>query len=442
MKFGDYSPPSSPSLDQQRQALQKGLGRAMQWALNGRLNDELLMEACLVDHRFDTQVDDSRGNWLWRIIRAGGATDRFRVPILHALYELSDDRNGTQLCELARCYARSGDETFRTRLYEIFEQKPFSTMPWLAEEELVDLDGEKAFLFAARVRGRGLATRDWDWDDDHFVENAIKRWGERQVKELLDNSADKAINTFREIWHQEKRKKAERKPALSHKERVRAITVNEILCAAESDDTRFVGLFRGWGMHADPTDLGTVLQHLWAAQQPKVVTNLLRVFSNRALPQFDARLIELCQHSDAKVRWRAFGALEKNAHRQIRRFALTELAKGVCDGLLVSLFINNYEQGDEQRILEAMELPPDECERHWLLMDVCKVLEKNAAADCSQLGVIVYASTPCESCRFDAIRLLHNQQFVPEWMKEECRYDSCEDCRKLVEKNIGIDGGG
>ena len=61
MKFGDYSPPSSPTLDQQRDALQKGLGRAMQWAVNGRLDDELLLEACLRDQRFDWQAEDSRG---------------------------------------------------------------------------------------------------------------------------------------------------------------------------------------------------------------------------------------------------------------------------------------------------------------------------------------------------------------------------------------------
>jgi hypothetical protein len=29
----DFSPPESPSLDQQRDALQKGLGRAMRWAM-------------------------------------------------------------------------------------------------------------------------------------------------------------------------------------------------------------------------------------------------------------------------------------------------------------------------------------------------------------------------------------------------------------------------
>ena len=153
MRFADFSPPSSPSLDQQRDALRNGLGRAMQWAMARRLDDDPLLAACLRDRRFDVQVEDSRGEWLWQMIRAVDAADRFRVPILHALYELSDDRSANQLCELARCYAETGDETFRQRLYEIVEQKPIADSLWLGEEEIIRLDGEKAFLFAARVRG-------------------------------------------------------------------------------------------------------------------------------------------------------------------------------------------------------------------------------------------------------------------------------------------------
>jgi hypothetical protein len=158
VKFGDYSPPPSPLLNQQRDALQKGLGRAMQWALKARLDDEPLLDACLRDQRFDGQVEDSRGDWLWRMIGAVGAKERFRIPILHALYYLSDDRSANQLCQLARNYAEAGDETFHTRLYEIVEQKPVADSPWLGEEEIVALDGEQAFLFAATVRGRSFSS--------------------------------------------------------------------------------------------------------------------------------------------------------------------------------------------------------------------------------------------------------------------------------------------
>ena len=70
MEFADFSPPHDPSPDQQRDALRKGLGRAVQWALSGRLQDGPLLEACLADQRFDLQVEGPRGDWLWRMVCA------------------------------------------------------------------------------------------------------------------------------------------------------------------------------------------------------------------------------------------------------------------------------------------------------------------------------------------------------------------------------------
>ena len=435
MNFGDYSPPPSPSPGQQRDALQKGLGRALRWAFGGRLGDEPLLEACLRDQRFDAQVESSRGDWLWRIVRAVGATDRFRVPILHALYDLSDDRSAKQLCELARRYAESGDDTFRTRLYEIVEQKPVADSPWLGEEEIVALDGEQAFLVAARVRGRLLAGREWEWDDGSLIDLTAERFGEEHVGRLLDAATDEAVRRFREHWRQDRQKQTEQQNRRSHKERMAATSIQEVLRAAEGDSRCF--WFRGWGMHADEADLQAVLQRLRAEQEPRVIANLVKVFSARPLPEFDDRLIELCRHGDEEVRRRAFAALVPNAHPLVREFALTELEKGVRDGSAVALFINNYRQGDEHGILEAMELPDDVCELHWLLMDVIKVLEKNPEADCSRLGVIGYALTPCENCRFHTARLLLKQNAAPGWLTDECRFDSGEDCRKLVDTPTG-----
>src|SRR5262249_18385197 len=152
--------------------------------------DTPLMEACLRDQRFDMSVEDSRGNWLWQMIQAVGGTDRFRGPILREFYELSDDYSAGQLCELAKHYAGKGDRAFQTRLYEIVERKPFVDSPWLGEEEIIELDGESALLFAINVRGRGLANREWAWDDERLIEQAIERLGEGPVSQLLDNATD------------------------------------------------------------------------------------------------------------------------------------------------------------------------------------------------------------------------------------------------------------
>ena len=183
MDFADYAPVAAPSLKQQRDALRKGLGRAMQWASTGHLDDTFLLDACVRDQRFDMDVEESRGDWLWRIVQAVNAKARFREPILATLRKLSEGHDASQLCELAFHYAKSGDEAFRSQLYEIVKQKPFADRPWLGEVQILNLDAEKGFLFAGRVRGAQLANRQWEWDDRSFVDTAIERFGrEREMK--------------------------------------------------------------------------------------------------------------------------------------------------------------------------------------------------------------------------------------------------------------------
>ena len=183
------------------------------------------------------------------------------------------------------------------------------------------------------------------------------------------------------------------------------MTAGDIAAAAQSSKSPF-GLFRSWGVHADEADLQQILRHLRASEEPVVIANLLKVFTSRKLPQSDVRVLELCQHPDANVRKRAFNALTRVQHSRIRDFALAEIRKPPLNKLAVSLFVCNYEPGDEQRLLDAIDLPENEGDLHALLMDVIEIFENNPNADPTQLGTIAYAATPCEMCRRNAVRVL------------------------------------
>lgn len=101
------------SLDQQRDARQKGLGRAVQWATAGLLSTGPLLNACLHDQRFDRQCEENRGEWLWKLISLTGSASEFRDPLLNAFRNANDEQNAHQLCDLALHFARSGDDGFR-----------------------------------------------------------------------------------------------------------------------------------------------------------------------------------------------------------------------------------------------------------------------------------------------------------------------------------------
>lgn len=438
MEYFDCSPPAVPSLPEQGDTLQKGLGRARLWAQQGLLTDAPLLEACLQDQRYDKQWEEPRADWLWELVNEIDVKDQFRVPILHALYTETDGWNASQLYELAGHYAAEGDETFRAQLYEVVKQKPFEDNCSLGEEEIIKLDGKQGFLFAAQIRGTRLTTIEWDWDDEYLVNKAMKLFDEEEILNLMSSTANVNIRRFFDSWMQNKKPAS---PSRNRKgkngegnyiKRMQAIPVEDIIQAANS--TNHCHWFRGWGMHSDEASLNTVLDALRSINTPSILVNLIKVFSNRALPVFDLWLIELCRHHDDELQRWAFTALANNTHPAVRKFALEQLA-GEWSLNVFSLFIKNYEQGDEVRLLTALELPEDSWELHCLFSDLLEVLGHNSEADRSQLAEMIYRLNPCELCRFKAVKLLKEQNLVPAWMIEECRFDTHEDTRTLFDIN-------
>ena len=80
-----------------------------------------------------------------------------------------------------------------------------------------------------------------------------------------------------------------------------------------------------------------------------------------------------------------------------------------------------------------MTLPTDDDELHWVLRNVVKLLDAHPEADATQLGVVAYAATPCGECRSFAADVLADRDAAPDWLREECRHDADEECRRAFE---------
>jgi hypothetical protein len=430
-------PPDFPTAAHCRDAIQKGLGRALRWAERGVWKDrEVLLEACLTDFRYDRQCEDARGPWLWRMMQAVRVIEAFRLPLLNAVEKIHDGLAAVQLCQFYVRYARQGDERFRRQLRRIVAEKPDPSCPWLGEQELIELEGEAGFLFVAKIRGAGLLERewDWDWDDKALIDAAIDQLGTPKILDALQSASasSKEIDCFQKNWRAAVEKEGG-VPKQNHANRMREYTLDDVIRAAEGARNQ-AGLLRGWGMYASEGDLEMILERLLACREPEWIANYLRVFSNRALPRFDERMLGLLDHEDEKVRGWAYRAVGQNAHPAVREFVIGRLYLQLIDPEYLHLFMRNFQPGDEVLILETLSIPDDADQRHGLLMDVVKVLEQNPAARCETLALLAYRLTPCGSCRFHAVKLLVDRNVAPAWLIAECGYDAVSDTRELVEQ--------
>ncbi|QDU41052.1 hypothetical protein Mal4_54170 [Maioricimonas rarisocia] len=427
MQFINDSPPVEPTRDQQQDALQKGLGRAMQWARSGRLDSDLLLDACLHDLRYDKQLEDNRGEWLWELIGAAGLSEPLRQPLLDALRSCHKEANAYQLCELAYHYAVDGDGESAASLARFVGIRQVPEAPWIGEGQLLALGGLEAFRLIVRIRGAVLAQTEWEWHDLAVVERAEELFGDGAVADRLTRDPDDDIRRFAARWKIETAERSAETPPV-RADRTKSRSIDDVLAAARSNEGGY--WLRSWGMQASDEDLRTVLDAACASDRPETTAKLLRVFSNRALPTFDSRLLELCRHEHEDVRRWAFNAAAINTDSAIRAFAWQQLQENPA-GPAVKLLERNYVSGDEDRVLDAMAIPEEAFPRHSLLMDVLKMLEANPGADCSRLAVVIYANTPCQMCRRGAAALLHDRDVAPPWLIEECADDAEEATREL-----------
>lgn len=433
MLFLDFSPPSTPSAEQQRDALQKGLGRAVQGAKAGVLDSEWLLDACLHDKRFDKQCEDHRGDWLWWLISITGTASEFREPLLNALVNASDGKNSSQLCDLALYFAQSGDLAFRDQLYAFVKKRQIPDDPSIGESALLNLDGLDAFRFIIRLRGHSLLNRAWAWDDGALVESVIEVHGETSVREILTDSTEPDIRRFATSWLENQEKPGDRDAQREARAaKIQSTTVNDAIAAAETERHSF--WLRNWGQQASTSDLELILERVLSEQNPDVIVNLLHVFAIRPFDQFDSRLINLCRHSERKVQRSAFKVLCENSFPEIRDLALSEMQQNSLGLPPVGLLIKNFQPGDEQRILDLVELPEELDDRHWMLIDLKKLLEENSSADVSKLGQIAYFHNPCQMCRCSAAELLFQRNTAPVWLVEECRFDADAETRRLADE--------
>ena len=195
----------------------------------GLLADEPLLDACLHDKRYDGQCEENRGDWLWGILNATGADDRFRAEILQSLRLVTTERDAEQLSQLALRYAKAGNDDFKTQLYESsWSGNPLPDSPWVGEGQLLSLDGVEAFRFIVRIRGKLLKRREWDWDNSAIVDHAIEKFGEQCVTGILNDSTDSAISQFATAWRNRVSCPADA-PQQDHVERMRAISVKQVI---------------------------------------------------------------------------------------------------------------------------------------------------------------------------------------------------------------------
>jgi hypothetical protein len=421
-------------------ALQKGHGRALMHvrAVGLAEVESCVIDACLHDRVYDSEVEGDRTDWLMEIIAASGAESRIAQILIPQLDEPTDRyRDAVQRCQSACGLAQRGHPGARARLYGCLRKSPNSA-DLIGAAQIIALDGVDGLLHVAEYLGTLLLREPCDWIDDIALRSFDETRGDGSGRRVLDSVAVRSP-AIAEYLRQLDRKDAQREKARiaagqSPREgKLRAISAANVVHEIDTADPRRSPFWLvSWGVHAPESELHAVLESMLAQTDPGRLCKYLRVFRRRTLPTFDPRLLQFAEHADADVRRHAHRALSNYAHPDVRSLAIQRLNAGRWLEEELALLERNYRPGDATLLEPALRVLADPVVLHGLVFDLVEVFQLNQVAESANAMLFVYEESPCSCCRYKAVKILVGTHSAPDWLVEECRHDSFEETRQIA----------
>ena len=361
-----------------RQALRRGQGRAaLHVAGHGASGlEDLILDAATFDRTYDAQCEALRADWLIELVDAAGLEAQVVAEVIRKL-DARDAADSTwdleQRCELAAIYARRGHDGSHAALYRAF-RKLDRCQDLIGGDQIVDLDGADGLIFVAQRIGDWYTTGTSDSTHEGLMKRFDAKHGEKTAERLLASVAQNDSRVAAYLEHLRVHWADETSPQTP----IRALPESATDLIAEIDKgVRWATYAYGsWGLKSSDEDLRMIAKRMFREKDPDRLQRLIAVFQRRAMPEFDARLIQFADHSSEDIRSVAIQAMANNTAAEIRSLALKRIsASRIADGE-IDLFRKNYAEGDWKNVISCCcRLPQGDHELHRFLIQLLHVFE-------------------------------------------------------------------
>ncbi|MEK6643597.1 MAG: hypothetical protein AABZ08_06775 [Planctomycetota bacterium] len=424
--------------DQFRKALQKGQGRAILHLLQNDpapYLDEILY-ACLHNTTYDQECEGTREDYLFEAINLSGRLDFLKSEVFEKLLTSTDNRDASQLVELARLFAERGDSNAREAIYKRFDNGCEHEKYPIGSYSIVELDRLDGLLHVMEQNGKRML-RDPDFEPTVYGnKHEVTGLTILEVRHAIRMASKQSQNIQAcraKIASEQRTYRTHRVDRRSPKD----FTLPEIKSVIDDAANKPNGislfyLFRSWAHHATENDLRLAALGFPRELDSDRIKRYLYMFSGRSLSEMIDRLLELTRDDDTEIERLACLALKKRKDVRVRELALQRIADGKLNGSTLSLLKHNYQQGDGKTIQDALPADPDDHLAHDIGMGLRDIFEEYPERDCVQLSFWLVDHTPCAMCRFAAIKTLVESGSAPQSLIEEARHDCYSDTRALV----------
>lgn len=420
------TPPAYPlGAEAFQKALITGHGRALVHARrHGGVGyrDEILHAAthCLV---YDSQFDGHREWWLARLCETAG--------LVETIIRLEPDGSTKDRClraGLLKEFCLAGHPEALGRLYAMCCRVEDSN-DFVAVGELIEIEGEKGLIFAARKLGEELQSDADFWVGGWELSEFDLRHGDGAALPILVEAAKNDSSIARFLTEYEAVVSQAAPEEMKRKRETAGDVIQAILA---STTTQRIGRLRSWGNRATADERKEIAALLKAGSPTMVLVNALWCLSGKGCTEFDESWLQWVFHEDEKVRLYASRLLSHHQDPRIRSAGLVLIKRGELS-IGLEVLRRSAASEDAAVIVEALSHAELGEDSHAVVSYLVQMLEKNEAVREPALPMFVYEFSPCMLCREMAMEFLIKWGMCPSWVLEEAVYDASEDIRKLAE---------
>ncbi|MDL2321509.1 hypothetical protein LJC47_04105 [Desulfosarcina sp. OttesenSCG-928-B08] len=415
---------------------------------------EIVLGCCLKDISHDTQVEGTKGHYLYTAIQAIKCEDAFIQPIVDAYLKPLPFRLFYQLNDILKSYAHDGSAAANTA----FSQKYDQLRTWLLKQKQIrSHDTEPDQL--GELMGMSVVPKKHRWNEftqmveilgaiclsqknnirieyDWLLIVAENQFGAEKVWQYLNDQCDavdginalvqqikKDWETYGDKWQAME----EERPTLDWL--IQSVTNH--LAGKETGYSPSV-YARKFARQTDQTEHRKLAEYL--QDQPDAVkAELLRVFRWKDYPLDIGNLIRFMDSGNRRLQQSATNALERFKDQRIHDAAIRLLASGDMESAL-PLFKANWKKADdpliEKAVLKSRHVP------HFMQMELREIYSRHRSTSCGNILLHAYRYGQCGFCRFGIIRSMGKNSVLPDTVLLECQYDSYADTRRYAMRRI------
>lgn len=406
-----------------RSSIRRGTGEAyllIRKYAHADFSDEII-KACLKNFAYDGQCESSRADYLFELILLSHTT-RIRAKILHALAtEQNHTWTLTQLFDLAKLFAQQGDEQARQAIYGRFFTNPIDGADWVGYSEIIDLDGLNGLLYIADKLGKGLQTNPDDWQDDTAINYFQQNHPDVDAMQVLKQAAGTNPNIQRYLNNVEQTataKPAKNKPVYHN-------IVDEVLQSSR----RFLK------KEVSNADLNLLAQQLLTEKNITNKEKLLFVFTKFRFPLNYSFILDIARKTLSRNKYladMAIQALSLLQGEEIREFCLAEVDKAKQPANLLRILRSNYKEGDHKTLTRFAQAAVSNDDIEWLAIGYADIYQTNKTPECREPLEAIYNKLTCAIHRYDVVKILMDNNALPDEIRQEMEFDCNHEIRKLA----------